>query len=54
MRGKYMLDPAEQKEAIEKSGQRAILSYNQIDFVKNRIAVVGNSASILLWHKICT
>ena len=30
---------AEQKEEIEAAGKRAILSYNQTDFVKDRVAV---------------
>lgn len=33
------LSPAEQKTEIEASGSRAIYSYNETDFVKNRIAV---------------
>lgn len=33
------LDAAEQKREIEAAGQRAIASYNQTDFVKDRIAV---------------
>ena len=38
--GKTMhLPPAEQKQIIESEGKSAIYSYNQTDFVKNRIAV---------------
>lgn len=33
------LTPSEQKKKIEATGKRPILSYNQTDFVKDRIAV---------------
>ena len=33
------MPPAEQKKEIEGAGHRAIYSYNQTDFVKNKIAV---------------
>jgi hypothetical protein len=33
------LEPAEQKKVIEDAGQTAVRSYNQTDFVKDRIAV---------------
>jgi hypothetical protein len=33
------LAPDEQKKMIEEAGQRAIFSYNQTDFVKDRVAV---------------
>lgn len=33
------LTPAEQKVEIEAAGERAFLSYNQTDFVKDRVAV---------------
>ncbi len=33
------LSPAKQREEIEAAGKRAIYSYNQTDFVKNRVAV---------------
>jgi len=33
------LSPDEQKKEIESAGRRAIYSYNQTDFVKNRVAV---------------
>lgn len=33
------LAPTEQKATIEEAGRRAIYSYNQTDFVKNRVAV---------------
>lgn len=33
------LPPQEQKELIEGEGKKAIYSYNQTDFVKNRVAV---------------
>lgn len=33
------LSPPEQKATIEQAGHRAIFSYNQTDFVKNRVAV---------------
>ncbi|NLN74837.1 MAG: restriction endonuclease [Armatimonadetes bacterium] len=33
------LPPEEQKQAIEQAGQEAIFSYNQTDFVKDRVAI---------------
>ena len=39
MRGVYSMPKEEQKEAIQAAGHEAIMSYNQTDFVKNRIAV---------------
>lgn len=33
------LTPAEQKSTIEEAGLRPLLSYNQTDFVKNRVAI---------------
>jgi hypothetical protein len=33
------MDPDEQKREIEAAGRRAIFSYNQTDFVKDRIAI---------------
>jgi len=33
------LEPVKQKEVIEAAGQEAIYSYNQTDFVKDRVAV---------------
>lgn len=39
MRGVYNQPEAEQKQAIEAAGFEAIMSYNQTDFVKDRIAV---------------
>ena len=39
MRGIYNLGETEQKEAIEKAGHTPIMSYNQTDFVKDRVAV---------------
>ncbi|MCG8329152.1 MAG: hypothetical protein MI974_15765 [Chitinophagales bacterium] len=33
------LSPEEQKKLIEEEGRKAIYSYNQTDFVKNRVAV---------------
>ncbi len=39
MRGVYNQPEAEQKRAIEAAGFNAIRSYNQTDFVKDRIAV---------------
>lgn len=33
------LDPQEQKREIEEAGEAPIFSYNQTDFVKNRVAV---------------
>lgn len=33
------LDPSEQKQQIESAGYQAIKSYNQTDFVKDRVAV---------------
>lgn len=35
----YSLSSSEQKTAIEAEGRRAIMSYNQTDFVKDRVAV---------------
>ncbi len=32
-------DPAKQRETIEKNGAEALYTYNQTDFVKNRVAV---------------
>ena len=39
LRGTYMLPEREQKQAIEAAGLTPIMSYNQTDFVKDRIAV---------------
>lgn len=39
IRKTIQLKPAEQKAAIEAAGAKAIYSFNQTDFVKNRIAV---------------
>ena len=39
MRGVYNQPEAQQKEAIAAAGRVPIMSYNQTDFVKNRIAV---------------
>ncbi len=39
LRGIYGRSEKEQKKAIEESGQTPIMSYNQTDFVKNRVAV---------------
>jgi len=39
IRKTLLLSPEEQKREIEASGKRAIFSYNQTDFVKNRVAV---------------
>ena len=39
LRGTYMLPEQEQKQAIEAAGLTPIMSYNQTDFVKDRIAV---------------
>ena len=39
MRGIYGLPEDEQKRAIEKAGYEPIMSYNQTDFVKERVAV---------------
>ena len=39
MRGIYNQSEEEQKAAIEAAGRQPIMSYNQTDFVKNRIAV---------------
>lgn len=39
LRGIFGLPADEQKEAIEAGGRRAIMSYNQTDFVKDRVAV---------------
>lgn len=39
MRGIYNRPEEEQKRAIDESGREPIMSYNQTDFVKNRIAV---------------
>ena len=39
VRGTASLSPDRQKEAIEAAGQEPIYSYNQTDFVKQRVAV---------------
>ena len=39
LRGVYGLSETEQKQAIEEAGQTPIMSYNQTDFVKDRVAV---------------
>ncbi len=39
MRGIYGLSESEQKRAIEEAGHEPIMSYNQTDFVKERVAV---------------
>ena len=39
MRGVYGLPADQQKQAIEAEGYEPIRSYNQTDFVKERIAV---------------
>jgi len=33
------MDPTEQKKVIEAAGERPIFSYNQTDFVKDRVAI---------------
>ena len=39
MRGMYGLSSTEQKLAIQNAGHEPIMSYNQTDFVKDRVAV---------------
>ena len=39
LRGIYGLPESEQKLAIEEAGHSPIMSYNQTDFVKDRVAV---------------
>ena len=39
LRGTYALPEAEQRQAIEAAGLTPIMSYNQTDFVKERVAV---------------
>ncbi len=39
MRGVYSLPPEEQKRAIIEAGHDPIMSYNQTDFVKDRVAI---------------
>ncbi len=39
LRGIYGLSSAEQKSAIQHAGHEPIMSYNQTDFVKDRVAV---------------
>ena len=39
IRKTLLLSPQEQKRQVEAAGKRAIFSYNQTDFVKNRVAV---------------
>lgn len=39
LRGIYGLSSAEQKRAIQDAGHEPIMSYNQTDFVKDRVAV---------------
>lgn len=39
IRDNLFLDPQEQKASIESEGKRPIFSYNQTDFVKDRVAI---------------
>ncbi len=39
LRGIYGLSPEEQKQKIQDTGHEPIMSYNQTDFVKDRVAV---------------
>lgn len=39
IRKTLMLDPQEQKKEIQETGEAAIFSYNQTDFVKERVAI---------------
>ena len=39
LRGIYGLSEGKQRQAIEEAGQTPIMSYNQTDFVKDRVAV---------------
>ena len=39
LRGIYSLSSEEQKQAIQNAGHEPIMSYNQTDFVKDRVAV---------------
>ena len=39
LRGIYGLPESEERRAIEETGQTPIMSYNQTDFVKDRVAV---------------
>ena len=39
LRGIYGLPESEQRRVIEEAGQTPIMSYNQTDFVKDRVAV---------------
>ena len=39
LRSIYTYSPEEQKEAIEEAGLKPIMSYNQTDFLKERVAV---------------
>ena len=39
LRGIYGLSPEEQRQAIQDAGHEPIMSYNQTDFVKDRVAV---------------
>ena len=39
LRGVYTLPESEQKRAIEEAGMTPIMSYNQTDFVKDRVAL---------------
>ncbi len=39
LRGIYGLSPEEQKQKIQDAGHEPIMSYNQTDFVKDRVAV---------------
>ncbi len=39
LRGIYSLPPSIQKERIEEAGYTPVMSYNQTDFVKDRVAV---------------
>lgn len=48
------MSPSEQKQEIEAAGKRPILSYNQTDFVKDRVAVEVQFGNIRLWPTTCS
>ena len=48
------MSPAEQKKEIEDAGEVAVRSYNQTDFVKDRIAVEVQFGNISRSHTTCS
>ena len=46
--------PKEQKAEIEAAGKKAIFSYNQTDFVRDRVAIEANSESTASSRMTCS